>query len=283
MTTPLSLHAQADAAVPDCCATPASCPAIAPVVLEIEHLYIAYGGRLALRDVTLPIRAQAITALIGPSGCGKTSFLSALNRMTDLIPGCSVRGAVRFHGVDIHARDADPVALRRRIGMIFQKPNPFPLSIRRNLELPLLERGVRDRAERESRIEQVLREAGLWDEVQDRLDTPAQALSGGQQQRLCIARALTLEPEVLLMDEPCSALDPIAGNAIEELILRLRQRYTVVIVTHNLAQARRISDHCGVFWVREGVGRLIECGESCQIFEAPGDPQTAAYVEGRRG
>ena len=278
MTIPLS---QTE---PACCVAPVTrAAAVTPALLEVEHLDIAYGGRRALHDVTLPIRAQAITALIGPSGCGKTSFLSALNRMTDLIPGCTVRGTIRFRGVDIHARDSDPVALRRRIGLIFQKPNPFPLSIRRNLELPLLERGVRDRAEREARIEQVLREAGLWDEVRDRLQAPAQALSGGQQQRLCIARALTLEPDVLLMDEPCSALDPIAGNAIEELILRLRQRYTVVIVTHNLAQARRISDHCGVFWVREGVGRLIECGASCQIFEAPGDPQTAAYIEGRRG
>ena len=180
-------------------------------------------------------------------------------------------------------RGTDVVQLRRRVGMIFQKPNPFPLSIRRNLELPLLELGIKKRAEQDALIEQVLGEVGLWDEVKDRLHAPAQALSGGQQQRLCIARALTLKPEVLLMDEPCSALDPISSAVVEELITRLKQHYAVVVVTHNLAQARRISDYCGAFWLQEGAGRLIEFERTETLFSAPRHPLTAAYIEGRRG
>lgn len=263
---------------------PTTCSqAATPAVMEIENLSLGYRGQWALREVTFAIRQHAITALIGPSGCGKTSFLSALNRLSDLISGCEVSGVVRFHGDDIRTPGTDVTRLRRRIGMIFQKPNPFPLSIRRNLALPLLEVGVRDRAQIETTLERVLTEVGLWKEVKDRLDAPALALSGGQQQRLCIARALVLQPEVLLMDEPCSALDPIASGVVEELIVSLKQKYTVVIVTHNLAQARRISDHCGVFWVRDGVGRLIECGDACCVFETPRDPITAAYIQGKKG
>jgi phosphate transport system ATP-binding protein len=252
-------------------------------VMQIDRLGLSYHGRWAFRDVCLEIPAHTVTALIGPSGCGKTSFLSCLNRLTDLIPGCATEGSVRLNGNDIHAKGTDVVALRRRVGMIFQKPNPFPLSIRRNLELPLLEIGMRRRDDIDAVVERVLSEVGLWDEVRDRLDAPAQALSGGQQQRLCIARALTLQPELLLMDEPCSALDPIASGVVEDLITELKQHYSVLIVTHNLAQARRISDRCGVFWVRGGTGGLVECGETGCIFECPSDPLTAAYVQGRRG
>jgi phosphate transport system ATP-binding protein len=270
------------AAASPCCPAPQAEPVRGPV-MEIEKLGLAYHGRWAFRDVSLQIPPNTVTALIGPSGCGKTSFLSCLNRLTDLIPGCTTEGRVRLHGSDIRAKDTDVVALRRRVGMIFQKPNPFPLSIRRNLELPLLEIGTRRLADLDAVVERVLTEAGLWDEVKDRLDTPAQALSGGQQQRLCIARALTLQPELLLMDEPCSALDPIASGVVEDLIAELKQRYSVLIVTHNLAQARRISDRCGVFWVRGGTGGLVECGDTGCIFECPTDPVTAAYVQGRRG
>lgn len=257
--------------------------AAAPYALEIERFSLAYRGKYAFRDVSLNVAERSIMALIGPSGCGKTSLLMGLNRLSDLIPGCTVEGAVRYRGADIRGRGTGVTALRRRIGMIFQKPNPFPLSVRRNIELPLLEIGVRERAQREQIIERVLREAGLWDEVKDRLDNAAQALSGGQQQRLCLARALVLKPDVLLMDEPCSALDPVASAVVEELIRTLKAEYTVVIVTHNLAQARRISDHCAVFWTRDGAGRLVECGDTGCVFECPSDPVTAAYVQGRQG
>jgi len=251
--------------------------------LSIANLSVAYGSTLVLDKVSLDIYQGCITALIGPSGCGKTSFLSALNRLTDLIPGAQVSGGIQFENSELLDPQLDVLALRRRIGMIFQKPNPFPLSIRRNLELPLREHGVRRRKVLEERIETVLRDVGLWDEVRDRLDKPALALSGGQQQRLCIARALVLEPSVLLMDEPCSALDPIASGVVEELIQRLRGRYTVVIVTHNLSQARRIANYAAFFWMQESVGKLIEFGHCQPLFEAPVDPLTLAYVSGLRG
>ena len=208
-------------------------------LIGVEGLSLRYGIKPALADVSLDLYQGCITALIGPSGCGKTSFLSALNRLTDMIPGCRISGSIRFDGNDIHAPGTDVQRLRRDIGMIFQKPAPFPLSIRRNIELPLREHGLRQQAELNERLQQVLLDVGLWAEVEDRLDAPALALSGGQQQRLCIARALALRPKVLLMDEPCSALDPISSGVVEDLIQRLRGRYTVVIVTHNLAQARR--------------------------------------------
>ncbi|MDT8385783.1 MAG: phosphate ABC transporter ATP-binding protein [Gammaproteobacteria bacterium] len=251
--------------------------------LRIRDLAVAYGDTTVLDAVSLDIYRGCITALIGPSGCGKTSFLSTLNRLTDLIPTAQVRGEVRFEDTDLLDPRLDVLALRRRIGMIFQKPNPFPLSIRRNLELPLREHGLRRREAIEHKIETALRDVGLWNEVRGRLDTPALALSGGQQQRLCIARALVLEPSVLLMDEPCSALDPIASGVVEELIQRLRGRYTVVIVTHNLAQARRIANYAAFFWMKERVGRLIEFGQCQPLFETPTHPLTAAYVSGLSG
>ena len=251
--------------------------------VRIADLSVAYGGNTVLDGVSLDIYKGCITALIGPSGCGKTSFLSALNRLTDLIPGATVKGKVDIAGLDVLHPQTDLLALRRRVGMIFQKPNPFPLSIRRNLELPLREHGTRNRALLANNIEAVLKEVGLWDEVSDRLDSPALALSGGQQQRLCIARALVLEPEVLLMDEPCSALDPISSRVVEELIERLRGRLTVVIVTHNLAQARRIANYAAFFWMTERVGKLVEFGQCIELFDAPQSVLTQAYVSGAAG
>jgi phosphate transport system ATP-binding protein len=251
--------------------------------LSVRGLCVAYGGRHVLDGVSLDIFRGCITALIGPSGCGKTSFLSALNRLTDLVPGAQVRGSVRLGEIELADQRVDVRALRQRVGMIFQKPNPFPLSIRRNLELPLREHGVRRRPDLDARIEAALVDVGLWEEVRDRLDSSALALSGGQQQRLCIARALVLQPEVLLMDEPCSALDPISSGVVEDLIARLRGTYTVVIVTHNLAQARRIANYAAFFWMKERVGKLIEFGQSQRLFERPRDELTAAYVGGLRG
>jgi phosphate transport system ATP-binding protein len=251
--------------------------------LRIEKLSVAYGATTVLDDVSLDIHKGCITALIGPSGCGKTSFLSTLNRLTDLVPGAEVGGRIQFEENDVLDPKLDVLALRRRIGMIFQKPNPFPLSVRRNLELPLREHGVRRRELSEHKIEMAVRDVGLWGEVCDRLDSPALALSGGQQQRLCIARALVLEPSVLLMDEPCSALDPISSAVVEELILKLRGRYTVVIVTHNLAQAKRVANFAGFFWMTERVGKLIEFGRCRTIFESPSHDLTAAYVSGASG
>lgn len=251
--------------------------------LKVCDLSVFYRERQVLDAVSLDIYRGCITALIGPSGCGKTSFLSALNRLTDLVPEARVAGHVYFDGQEILAAGTDTLTLRRRIGMIFQKPNPFPLSIRRNLTLPLREHGVRDRGVLAERIEQGLRDVGLWDEVKDRLDSSALVLSGGQQQRLCIARALVLEPEILLMDEPCSALDPISSAVVEDLIIRLRGRYTVVIVTHNLAQARRIANYAGFFWMTGQVGKLIEFGQCQRLFTAPKNQLTAAYVSGEAG
>lgn len=265
-----------------CIEAGAACCVPAPLV-QVAGLAVAYGAHTVLEDVTLDIYRGCITALIGPSGCGKTSFLSTLNRLTDLIPGARVRGNVRMDGLDLLAPEVDVMALRRRIGMIFQRPNPFPVSIQRNLELPLREHGVRDRAMLARKIEMALRDVGLWDEVCDRLDSPALALSGGQQQRLCIARAIVLEPSILLMDEPCSALDPISSRVVEDLILRLQGRYTIVIVTHNLAQARRIANYAAFFWMKERVGNLIEFGRCAPLFDAPSHPLTAAYVSGVAG
>lgn len=252
-------------------------------LISVNNLSLHYGTKPAFENVSLDIYRGCITALIGPSGCGKTSFLSAINRLTDMIPECSVTGNIRLNGIDLHNTHLDVLNLRRDIGMIFQKPVPFPLSIRRNIELPLREHGMHKQSELNDRVQQVLQDVGLWIEVKDRLESPAQALSGGQQQRLCIARALSLQPKVLLMDEPCSALDPISSGVVEELIQRLRGKYTVVIVTHNLAQARRIANYAGFFWVRERAGCLIEFGQCRQIFEAPTHELTAAYVNGNRG
>lgn len=251
--------------------------------LSIKNLRVSYGERTVLTDISLDIYKGCITALIGPSGCGKTSFLSALNRMTDLVAGAEVKGRIIFDDIVVTDTQTNVMALRRKIGMIFQKPNPFPLSIRRNLELPLREHGVRSREVINQKIETVLQDVGLWEEVKDRLNSPALALSGGQQQRLCIARALILEPEILLMDEPCSALDPLSSGVVEELIMRLRGRYTIVIVTHNLAQARRIANYAAFFWMKERVGHLIEFGRCHHLFDTPSHEITAAYVSGARG
>jgi phosphate transport system ATP-binding protein len=257
------------------------------VVMEARELSVRYrrrgGDNVAFSGVNLPVHAGRVTALVGPSGCGKTSLLSSFNRMTDLIEGCRVEGELTVFGESVLGRGVDVVKLRRRVGMIFQKPNPFPLSIAKNLTFPLKEHGVRDRAERRARTQRALEDVGLWDEVKDRLKESALSLSGGQMQRLCIARALVLEPEVLLLDEPCSALDPISSARVEELMLGLRERYTMVVVTHNLAQARRIADYVGMFWVHEGAGRLVELGETAQIFDDPEHELTKAYVAGARG
>lgn len=252
--------------------------------MQTEQLSLYYGKKAAFTDVTMPIHAGKITALVGPSGCGKTSFLSCLNRLTDLIPHTKVTGSIRLDALEILKEPIDVITLRRRVGTIFQKPNPFPFSIWKNLAFPLQEHGIKNRAKLDWLIESTLQDVGLWNEVKDRLNTPpAFSLSGGQKQRLCIARALVLQPEVLLFDEPCSALDPISSCVVEDLIASLRGRYTVVIVTHNLAQARRIGDYAALFWVQAEVGRLIEYGTVEQIFTAPQHDLTAAYVNGIRG
>ena len=251
--------------------------------LSIQNLGIRYGDQPVLEQVSLDIYKGCITALIGPSGCGKTSFLSSLNRLTEFTPSAKVTGNVMFRGQNILSGSIDLLTLRRRIGMVFQRPNPFPLSIRQNLALPLKEHGIKSRQLREEKIVKAFQQVGLWNEVADRLDSPALALSGGQQQRLCIARALVLEPEILLMDEPCSALDPMSSAVVEELILRLQGHYTIVIVTHNLAQAKRVANYAAFFWMREQVGNLIEFGKCQRIFESPRHELTAAYVSGVSG
>ncbi|MEA5507349.1 phosphate ABC transporter ATP-binding protein [Halotia wernerae UHCC 0503] len=251
--------------------------------MQAEGLSLYYGKKAAFTDITMPIQAGKITALVGPSGCGKSSFLSCLNRLTDLIPHTKVTGSIRLDSLEILNEQIDAIALRRRVGTIFQKPNPFPFSIWKNLAFGLQEHGIKNREKLNWLIETTLQDVGLWKEVKDRLHTSALSLSGGQKQRLCIARALVLQPEVLLLDEPCSALDPISSGVVEDLIASLRGRYTVVIVTHNLAQARRIGDYAALFWVQEEVGRLIEYGTVEQIFTAPQHALTAAYVNGIRG
>lgn len=252
-------------------------------LLRAVGVSLYYGRKAAFRDVSLAVPKGGITAIIGPSGCGKSSFLACCNRLSDLLPRCRVEGRVAIGETEVFDASTDVIALRRQVGMIFQKPNPFPLSIRRNLELPLKEHGVSDRGEIDAIIERVLTDVGLFDEVSDRLGASALELSGGQQQRLCLARALALEPEVVLLDEPCSALDPMSSGVVEDLIASLGGRYTVVIVTHNLAQARRIADRVAFFWVRDGAGRLIEEGEAARVFEQPRNQLTAAYVGGARG
>lgn len=253
------------------------------VMIRSEQLSVRYGATTILSGVTLELRRNRILAIIGPSGCGKSSFLATLNRMCDMVPGCSITGRVLVDGNDVRAPDQDVRELRCRVGMIFQRANPFPLAIRRNIEMPLKEHGITSRSEREARMEHALTEVGLWPEVRDRLDSPALALSGGQQQRLCIARALALQPAVLLMDEPCSALDPISSALVEDLIVRLRESYTVAVVTHNLAQARRVADDLAIFWVIDGVGRLIETGPAADVFAHPRNEISAMYIAGVRG
>jgi phosphate transport system ATP-binding protein len=250
------------------------------VKIRVERLSFHYGAVRALQDISIDIPTRMVTAFIGPSGCGKSTFLRTLNRMNDLIAGARVSGRVLIDGHDIYAPSVDVVTLRRRVGMVFQKSNPFPKSIFDNVAYGLrINRLAASRAELHGRVEESLRAAALWDEVKDRLHAPATALSGGQQQRLCIARALAVRPEVLLMDEPASALDPIATQRIEELIYELKQAYTIVIVTHNMQQAARVSDHTAFFWL----GQLVEFGETKKIFTAPADKLTEDYVTGRFG
>ena len=248
-------------------------------ILEAKNLNLWYGEHHALHDVSLSVPERSITALIGPSGCGKSTFLKTLNRMNDLIPGVRITGEVEYKGTDILASGVDVNSLRREIGMVFQKPNPFPMSIYDNVACGPRTHGVRGKAKLDDIVERSLRGAAIWDEVKDRLKKNALGLSGGQQQRLCIARALAVEPEVLLMDEPTSALDPISTSRIEELAMELKERYTIVIVTHNMQQAVRISDRTAFFLL----GELVECGETERIFSQPADKRTEDYITGRFG
>ena len=247
------------------------------------NLTIRYGDKVALRDVSLTFEPGTITAILGPSGSGKTSLLTSLNRLTDLIPGCRVDGSLLLGEEDVLSQQTDVVNLRHRVGMIFQRPNLFPMSIRRNLELPLREHGSRNQNQINEKIERTLVEVGLLDEVKDRMERSALTLSGGQQQRLCLARALVLDPEVLLLDEPCSALDPISTGVVEDLLVNLRSRCTLIVVTHNLAQARRIADKSALLWSEGDGGRLVETGETRTMFGSPRESVTAAYLRGYVG
>jgi len=248
--------------------------------IDVESLSFFYGPKQALTDITLDIRANVVTAFIGPSGCGKSTFLRTLNRMNDIIAGARVEGRVLLDGQDIYTAGSDVVALRRKVGMVFQKSNPFPKSIFENVAYGVRINGLaRSRSEMAARVEDSLRAAAIWDEVKDRLHDSALALSGGQQQRLCIARALAIQPEVLLMDEPASALDPIATQRIEELIYELKKDYTIVIVTHNMQQAARVSDFTAFFWL----GKLVEFGATDKMFTNPAEKLTEDYVTGRFG
>ena len=256
------------------------------VVFDVQGVGVSYDGNLAVHNVSMPIHARQVTAIIGPSGCGKSTFIRVFNHMNDLIPGAKVHGKVLYHGEDLYGRDVDPVEVRKQIGMVFQKPNPFPKSIYDNVAFgPRVlgwKKGLDDR------VEQALKRAALWDEVKDRLKRSALGLSGGQQQRLCIARALATEPDVILMDEPASALDPIATTRIEDLMHELKRDYTIVIVTHNMQQAARVADMTAFFSVEVGTdgdrtGVLVEYDETTKIFTQPGDQRTEDYVTGRFG
>jgi phosphate transport system ATP-binding protein len=251
-----------------------------PIKIDVDHLDFYYGSKRALDGISIRIQTNLVTAFIGPSGCGKSTFLRTLNRMNDIIPGTRVEGTVLVDGESIYAPDLDVVALRRRVGMVFQKSNPFPKSIFENVAYGLrINDMARSKAELSERVEESLRQAAIFEEVKDRLHESALALSGGQQQRLCIARALAIRPEILLMDEPASALDPIATQRIEELIYDLKKSYTIVIVTHNMQQAARVSDHTAFFWL----GRLVEYDRTDRIFTAPAEKLTEDYVTGRCG
>jgi phosphate transport system ATP-binding protein len=262
-------------------ATPAAEPAPASRhTFQVRNLSLWYGQKQAVRDVTIDIPINSISSIIGPSGCGKSTFLRCLNRMHELVPNTRVEGEVLFQGMNLYGADTDPTLIRRRIGMVFQKSNPFPtMSIQENVVVGLRLNGVRNRRVLDERTEKALRMAALWEEVKDDLRKPGMSLSGGQQQRLCIARAIAIEPEVLLMDEPASALDPIATMKIEELISALKSNYTIVIVTHNMQQASRVSDHTAFFYM----GNLIEFGETSQIFTHPKEKKTEDYITGRFG
>ena len=262
-------------------AEPAPTPEPAPAsTFQVKNLSVWYGDKRAIDDVTLDVASNAVTAIIGPSGCGKSTFLRCLNRMHELVPKTRVEGTVFLQGEDLYSSDVDPAIVRRRVGMVFQKSNPFPtMSIGENVIIGLRLNGVRNQKFLNERLEKSLRMAALWDEVKDDLHKPGTSLSGGQQQRLCIARALAVEPEVLLMDDPCSALDPIATAKIEELIHELKAEYTIVTVTHNMQQAGRVSDYTAFFYL----GCLIEFGPTTKIFTNPSQRQTEDYITGRFG
>lgn len=248
--------------------------------IQTQNVEVFYGTKQALFGVSLDIMPRSVTAFIGPSGCGKSTFLRCINRMNDLVPGCRITGSITLEGRDIYAPDFDAVLLRARVGMVFQKPNPFPKSIYENVAYgPRIHGLARTKSEMDAIVEEALRGAALWDEVKDRLDAPGTGLSGGQQQRLCIARTMAIRPEVILMDEPCSALDPIATGKVEELIEELRTNYAIIIVTHSMAQARRIADTTAFFHM----GKLVETGPTDTMFEAPREQQTRDYITGRYG
>jgi phosphate transport system ATP-binding protein len=257
------------------------------VIFDVDDINVFYGEHRAIRNVTLKLRVNEITALIGPSGCGKSTFIRCLNRMNDLIPSARVDGKIDYHGEDLYASDIDPVQVRKRIGMVFQKPNPFPKSIYDNIAFGPRVMGMK--GDMDEIVERALRRGALWDEVKDRLKTNAFGMSGGQQQRLCIARALATDPDVLLMDEPCSALDPISTGRIEDLMMELKQQYSIVIVTHNMQQAARVSDMTAFFTVElhdEGksrTGMVVEFDETDKIFTNPEDKRTEDYVTGKFG
>ena len=249
------------------------------IIFEVNHLNLFYGEKQALMDLNMKIEKNAITALIGPSGCGKSTFLRCLNRMNDLIDGCRVEGEILIEGKDMYNGDMNVVDLRTRVGMVFQKPNPFPMSIFDNIAYGPRCQGIKDKKVLSQIVEQSLQRAALWDEVKDRLKDSAYGLSGGQQQRLCIARAIAMEPEVILMDEPTSALDPISTNKIEELAIELKKDYTIVIVTHNMQQAARVSDYTAFFLL----GEMVEFDKTSVIFQNPKDKRTDDYITGRFG
>ncbi len=256
-------------------------------IFECRDVNVAYGGKRAIRDVNLSLAMNEITALIGPSGCGKSTFIRCLNRMNDLIPSARVEGQVIYHGEDLYADDIDPVAVRKRIGMVFQKPNPFPKSIYDNIAFGPRVLGLK--GDMDEIVERALRRGALWDDVKDRLKDNAFGMSGGQQQRLCIARALAIEPDVLLMDEPCSALDPISTGRIEDLMMELKESYSIVIVTHNMQQAARVSDMTAFFTVEldgdsgHRTGAVVEYDKTTKIFQNPSDKRTEDYVTGKVG
>ena len=248
-------------------------------IITVEDLCLWYGNSQALKNINIEIEQSSITALIGPSGCGKSTFLKTLNRMNDLIPGVKITGTVNYNGIDVYAPSTDVCELRREVGMVFQKPNPFPMSIYDNVAYGPRTHGITSKAKLDDIVERSLRGAAIWDEVKDRLKKSALGLSGGQQQRLCIARALAVEPNVLLMDEPTSALDPISTSKIEELAMELKNKYTIIIVTHNMQQAVRISDNTAFFLL----GDLVEYGSTERMFEQPRDKRTEDYITGRFG